>query len=79
MTKETNNPNDPFVTLSMLEKAMKAQEARILTAVGELLSELISDLMAHIDERFNRIEARLDNHAARLEILEQAPRIAYKI
>ena len=31
---------------------------------------IIKDLMIHIDKRFDAIEARLDNHALRLDRLE---------
>jgi hypothetical protein len=61
----------------MIDNKIKASEARTKTFVEtairrseENTAKLIIDLTSLIDERFDRLEIRVDNHSIRLDKLE---------
>jgi hypothetical protein len=56
---------DPVVTLSLLRQTLAEFKSQISTDI----SEVIVDLTHHIDERFQRIEYRLDAHDHKFELM----------
>ena len=54
---------DPVITLSLLRQTL----AEFKTQISSDISEVIIDLTNHIDERFQRIEHRLDVHDHKFE------------
>ncbi|MEO5627852.1 MAG: hypothetical protein ABIQ89_03110 [Candidatus Saccharimonadales bacterium] len=99
MTNASNDPNDPFVTQSMLDKALSELEdslenriVRRVTAsvtnsvtqsltssltesltnsltnsITESIAEVLYDMMARIDERFDRLEGKVQYAEKRLD------------
>lgn len=60
MTHTTTATTDPVVTKSMLEENNKQLTESISTKIINEVSELFRDFGDRVDDRFNKIETRLD-------------------
>lgn len=62
--KQLQSPGpDDMVTFGVLQVGLKASEARII----DQITELLTDFMDRIDERFDQLERRLDRLEKRVD------------
>ncbi|MDQ5972604.1 MAG: hypothetical protein QG553_763 [Patescibacteria group bacterium] len=68
------NPNDPYVTVSMLDmrldQAFKKFEKSFEKSLVGQINDMFTNLIEHMDARFDRLERRVDGHDERIDFLE---------
>lgn len=55
-----NSPNDPYITQSMLDQRLEIFAEELSRRIIDEISEVLKDFFAHVDERFNRLETKVD-------------------
>lgn len=72
MAKRTTQAmDDPVVTQSMLEAAFEKSNKLITRQIVDEIGGVISEFAARVDERFNKIELRLDVIEAEIRSLNE--------
>ncbi len=64
------NPNDPYVTVSMLDKRLDQAFMKFENSLVRQINDMFTNLIEHMDARFESLERRVDGHDERIDFLE---------